>query len=715
MKKMKKMKTWISVLLSAMLLCTSLCVAFAEEATVTPQGVNVARGKTVTASDAHEWYPAKGLVDGVYSASGVDAAKWRTNDNTSGADKTYSAVVDLGTACVINAIVIEPFYNANSSNRPVSVYASVDGETYSEALATVSEAGVYTIAVTDQTAYRYVKVECSAWNGVNVGVWELEVYSVASKSGVNVAKGKSVTANSEHTTGYYPASKLTDGKMAVDGDQWCANYPQTTNYDYAVVDMGKPYSINAISVYMRPVYSNSPGLVYVSNDKETWNFLGIVKPATGEQVVPVNPENKWQYVKIQGKQVSGNLFAVYELEAYSVIEPEGENVALEKPATANAVHSMYPINKLTDGDSSTEGCQWCAVYPQGTMAYDYAIVDLKKQYSINAISVFMSPKYSSSQGMVYVSNDKATWTHIGNVEAVYGRQTLLVDTANSWQYVKVQGKQVAGSIFGVFELEVYSTDKFVVQGENVARGKKVTANSEQPEGWYPAQKLVDGNFSTSGYDGGRWTTDYNKTGATFEAYAVIDLGKPYSINALTAEILWNDYSSKKAATFYGSVDNVTYSEALGTISGEGIQTIEVFDQTKYQYIKVVGNVTNGLNWGLWEVQAFSADDYVACETAYVASEADTTVVEKIPESGSFAVKVNYSNTGAARSLKGYLVEYRNDKSMVKATTVDVPVGENEQNGEKLVPVTVDSETESFRFFLWDEDFVPYTSALPIAK
>ncbi len=720
------MKKIAAILMSAMLMLTSMCVVFAEETTVTPRGENVALNKPVTANSEHVvgYYPASRLTNGGTSGDGNQWCAYYPQTTS------YDyAIVDLGEQYPLNAIVVYmcPTYSTSEGE----VYVSNDKVDWTHIGNVAATTGAQALAVDTANKWQYVKIQGKQVSGNLFAVYELEAYyeKIVELKGENVAKGKTVTASASHQ--WYPAGGMVDGNFSdsgIDGAKW--RTPDGTVSDgqqvYAIIDLGQAYTINAVKgeVWSGSYSTNANALIYGSVDGTEYNDLLATISSEGVQTAEVVSETKYRYIKVQGRDWPGLGWGVWELEVYSEdkeeppvvepVEPQGENVALKKSVTANSEHPVgyYPANRLTDGNSKDDGNRWCAAYPQ-TTNYDYAIVDLGKQYSINAISAYLCPQYSTSEGEIYVSNDKVAWTHIGNVAAETGCQTLGVDPSAMWRYVKIQGKQVPGNLFSVWELEVYSTDKFTRQGDNVAKGKPVETNYAHE--WYPGSKLVDGNFSDSGEDAHRWTSPGSNDSAAKEIYAIIDLGKPYSINALVGEIVWNDYATKGAATIYGSNDPASFTEILGTISGEGKKTVEVFAEGKYQYIKVSGKDWPGLNWGMWELEVYSSDDYLACETTYVVSDEDMTEIEAIPASGTFAVKVNYSTNGGRKDLVGYLVEYGSGKTLEYVSTVDIPVGANEQNGEIVVYVSVGENTESFRFFVWDKNNRPYTEAKAIAK
>lgn len=76
------------------------------------EGANVAKGKTVTSSSAHAWYPNTAAVDGLFVPEGVDGNRWLTD----GTDKNRPwIVVDLGAEYRLNSLV---FQMKGSSSDP---------------------------------------------------------------------------------------------------------------------------------------------------------------------------------------------------------------------------------------------------------------------------------------------------------------------------------------------------------------------------------------------------------------------------------------------------------------------------------------------------------------------------------------------------------------------------------------------------------------------
>lgn len=111
----------------------------------------------------------------------------------------------------------------------------------------------------------------------------------------------------------------------------------------------------------------------------------------------------------------------------------------------------------------------------------------------------------------------------------------------------------------------------------------------------------------------------------------------------------------------------------------------------------------------------SVDSAVEISTSFVSSTTDTQEISTIPDSNSFAVKVNMVNRGEADTLKIYLAGYNSEMKLADVSIIDLAMPANTTGTEEIVPLTASDDANVYKLFVWDAEFVPYTENIAIER
>ena len=115
---------------------------------------------------------------------------------------------------------------------------------------------------------RYIK-DCTNYNSINAANHWIEIQ--ATKDGVNIAKGKTVTGSAaQHATNVY--SRITDGDITY---SIYANPATQANNQCVTVDLGQTYDLDEVAVwnYFGDQRKYRENTVTVSSDNSTWTDL----------------------------------------------------------------------------------------------------------------------------------------------------------------------------------------------------------------------------------------------------------------------------------------------------------------------------------------------------------------------------------------------------------------------------------------------------------
>ncbi|WP_434381170.1 CARDB domain-containing protein [Melittangium boletus] len=301
-----------------MLLFTSACTPAVD--TAPPGAVHTERralasvlstGKSASASSSNAPYTPNNLTDGNANSY------W---ESANGAFPQW-AQVDLGTAALVEDIVLRLPAGWGTRQQTLTVQSSTDGAAFTTLKASAvytfdpSTGNAVTIDVPDTSA-RYVRVTLTANTGWGAGqLSEFEVRGTASTppteppttppSGTNLAQGKPIVGSS--TEWQYVASNANDGRTDTYWEGAGGQYPS-----HLTVSLGASVDLSGV-------------------------------------VVKVSPASDWatrtQTFEVQGRGASGGSWATLKASAAYTFNPAtGNTVTVPLSATAAEVRLVFTAN-----------------------------------------------------------------------------------------------------------------------------------------------------------------------------------------------------------------------------------------------------------------------------------------------------------------------------------------------------------------------------------
>ena len=230
---------------------------------------------------------------------------------------------------------------------------------------------------------RYIK-NCVNYNTANNGNHWLEVQAI--KEGINIAKGKSVTATTEESS-TYPYSRITDGNIIY--ENWAAPSSHTNN-QCITVDLESTYDLDEVAVWnyfgdQRSYYDN---VTYVSSNNSTWTE--VINDATIETS---NGHRINAYTDVNNGYISDGLVLWYDGYANT-----GKTRTATTTTWKNLASSSYTGN-LTGGT-------WYDNYLYLDGADDWVKI-AEMNYANPTIEVVYSKKSSTGSNEVLVGNFNA--------------------------------------------------------------------------------------------------------------------------------------------------------------------------------------------------------------------------------------------------------------------------------------------------------------------
>ena len=309
----------------------------------------------------------------------------------------------------------------------------------------------------------------------------------------NLAIGKFATA-SGYDQSFFPT-------LAIDGDatgdsRWAANEEDSEHW--LCVDLGEPTEFDNIYIYWEAAYAKSYS-IQISNDGESFTTIYSENGGDGGEDHLVFPKKTARYVRIVCKETGSKfLYSIYEFEVYNGIkgeapvEEEGENLALNKTATASYTHNTFYPSNVTNGQKELVGGgnaseRWNA----GNIAEDcWICVDLGEAKQISKIITYWNYNNCPLGYDIQVSTDNASWTTVktrscGTVSSSNVNDYIFTDTfdAVSARYVRLFISQANREHNGtnwisLVEFEVYGPSE---PGEAAAVSKTVAQRSQNGE------------------------------------------------------------------------------------------------------------------------------------------------------------------------------------------------------------------------------------------
>ncbi|KAB8197339.1 glycosyl hydrolase [Nonomuraea phyllanthi] len=250
--------------------------------------VNVAAGKTATASSFTDVYPAANVTDG------NQATYWESANNA----LPQWVQVDLGVPASIDRLVLKLPSGWPRRTQTLSVESSADGSAFSTVVGSATYTFDPTATITfDATTTRYVRLRITANTGWPAGqISEFEVWGSAPDNppddGTNLALGRPITESS-HTHTYVAANANDDDVRTY----WeGAAYPGTLT-----VQLGANAHLSSITLKLNPdpVWARRTQTIQVLGREQSATAFGSLvpaksytfDPATGNAVsIPVTAE-----------------------------------------------------------------------------------------------------------------------------------------------------------------------------------------------------------------------------------------------------------------------------------------------------------------------------------------------------------------------------------------------------------------------------------------
>jgi hypothetical protein len=290
--------------------------------------VNLALGKAATSdSSCASTETAARAVNGTVTSGKLD--KWCST----GATKWMQ--VDLGAASTLNRFVVKHAGAGGEDNawntRDFTIAVSTNGTTWSTvATVTGNTAATTTHTVTPVSA-RYVRlnVTTGASSGANTArVYEFEAYGSSGPPPVNLALGRTATADTSCNANEGPAKAVNGSVSGGNTDKWCSGGTDK----WLRVDLGTSASLSRFVVKHAGAggednaWNTRDFTIAVSPNGTTWSTVATVTgntaATTTHDVTPVTA----RYVRLNvsnGATGGTNTARIYEFEAYGT--PTGSN------------------------------------------------------------------------------------------------------------------------------------------------------------------------------------------------------------------------------------------------------------------------------------------------------------------------------------------------------------------------------------------------------
>jgi len=385
----------------------------------------------------------------------------------------------------------------------------------------------------------------------------------------NVALNKPVVVTA---TQFGSASALTDGDLTA-GNYWIAynssvGAEKYNGKNHAIIDLGKEYEIEKITVYDRGgtntdgtrgnfsiLGSNNPKGDYVEIASLDYNAEGF--PKNGSVDFVLDEPASYRYIRYQRNSIDAAQLREIEVFAKDdVIDTENIclNVARNKKITVSATE--YGSLENINDDDLLSGNYWIAYRDSvGAEKYygeNWFTVDLEKRYPIEKIVLFDrggtdtssmrgsfkilgANKSDFSDGVELFSTSDLSAEEFEEFFPKNGSMTLNLPDKTPYRYIKYQKFNVTAA--QIREIQIFAT----VTATNIARNKatystpsfdSVQGNSYSAS--YGHERLVDGDLTTNWQSAASDNTTYfggEKIGSHY-ASATLDLGAEYPVDAV---------------------------------------------------------------------------------------------------------------------------------------------------------------------------------------
>lgn len=338
---------------------------------------------------------------------------------------------------------------AEAFARDFLVQTSKDGVTWTDHAHVVDGAGGTSEIAINPTPASLVRVVLLEGDSESFGVRELGV-----DSSVNLAADSATRASGY--SGYNLVHMLADGDPAT---RWRGN---NADGAWAQVDLGRSQPVSVVRLSWEAAFAKSYR-IQLSDDGAAWRDV-YATPAAGSDggldVIALAGESA-RFVRMQTVKRALNYGpSLWEFEVFAdksvteapAVAAGSENLALNRPSTADSVHNDNPTivaSKATDGSPATK---WSSGRAK---AEHWLQVDLQSVRSVSRAVVDWETG-TSNDYRIEGSVDGTTWTQLARVEAA--QPTLKhthVFTPVDVRYVRVAGLPATQYGLNIWEFELY--------------------------------------------------------------------------------------------------------------------------------------------------------------------------------------------------------------------------------------------------------------------
>ncbi|WP_339315102.1 discoidin domain-containing protein [Paenibacillus sp. FSL R10-2734] len=501
------------------------------------EGENVALNKSVTTSSEQSENPGSNGNDGnettSWTAANSDPGQWWE--------------VDLGSS--YNITGSEILWAKGNSYNQYKIAVSEDQGNWTTILDNTQNKTA-TSRQRDKLAAnaRYVRIMVTGVQTGQASFNELKVFGVAPYQNqatlhpelVNVALNKSVSASSS-ANGNEP-SKANDG---INASWWEANDSAPAWWQ---VDLGASYNLVGSKILWGRDNMHYTYRIEVSSNGREWSQVAG-RVASGQDM---NPDHYTaagvRYVRITVDSLAGGSGtekpAIKEIQMYS----DPQNIALNKPATADSSQWNNPAEAGNDGNESS---RWSA--DDGNVGHWYK-VDLGAIYDLSGSRVKWEMDNKNYGYQIEVSDDDVNWASVAQKSS---SQQVQFDYFNTHaRYVRIQVTDMSDGWASFWELDVYGAvpvdTSLIPQSQMTA-----TATSEETSGENnDASQAIDGNPSTI------WHTKWDLSNPLPQSIT-LNLGNTHVISKLK-------YLPRQNGAQNG---NITSYEILTSLDGENFTSV----------------------------------------------------------------------------------------------------------------------------------------------
>lgn len=329
------------------------------------------------------------------------------------------------------------------------IQTSQDGVSWTDRTHVTDGTGGVTDVAVEPTPATHVRVLMLDGEGGTFAIRDLQV-----DRGVNLAIDRATRASGY--SGYNLVYTLADGDPTT---RWRGNNSDTA---WAQVDLGSSQAVGAVRLRWEAAYAKSYR-IQLSDDGATWRDAYTTPGAGsdgGVDVIALDGETA-RYVRMQTVKRALNYGpSLWEFEIFAdraVVDapsvPGGpENLALNRPATADSVYNDNPTivaSKATDGSLGTK---WSSARQR---AEHWLQVDLGSSRSVTRAVVNWEAG-TSNDYRVEGSADGVEWAELARVTSVQPSLKHVHDFGPAdVRYVRVAGLPATQYGLNIWELELY--------------------------------------------------------------------------------------------------------------------------------------------------------------------------------------------------------------------------------------------------------------------